>query len=271
MNLQALGIDKISRIPDDYPLNELQNRIKSVLKNGKPYISPGLGPALDTIGKPAYYLDFESMNPAIPLFIGTRPYQQIPFQWSLHHVSETGEVSHQEFLAAGASDPRRESAETLISALEKSDQPITVYSNFESWILGVLAEQFAELSDGLSQIRYRLVDLLKIVSAHLYLEEFDGSFSIKSVGPALVPGFGYDDLKQVSDGFGASVAFQKLVAIASAANDDSDSLREGLLRYCERDTLGMVKLHDAMSELVSDSQGRRGAEPEAMSEKGQSL
>ena len=100
----------------------------------------------------ACYLDFEAMMPPIPLYEGTRPYQTIPFQWSLHTLAGDGALHHQEFLAEGDGDPRRAFAETLIKAVSGADAPIIVYSHYEQTRLKELAGAFPDLRDPITAI-----------------------------------------------------------------------------------------------------------------------
>jgi predicted RecB family nuclease len=187
------------------------------------------------------------MNAAIPLYPGTRPYQQIPFQWSLHHLDTAGVLEHREFLASGRDDPRREFVATLIDALGDRPEPILVYSRFEAGVLDELARVVPERADALASIRARLVDLLAVVRRHVYHPAFAGSFSLKTVAPALVPGFGYADLEGVADGHEAATAFLA-VAQGAASEGEEARVRSALRVYCERDTLALVELHRALGE-----------------------
>lgn len=240
--LRAAGIECISEIPGDFPLSELQVRVCEVLRRGEPHMGAELAEALGDGGPPAFYLDFETMNPALPLYAGTHPYDIIPFQWSLHHVDRRGVQSHAEFLADGRSDPRRAFAESLIEALRDGKAPIHVYSSFEARILNALAELLPELAAPLRAVCDRLVDLLRIVRAHVYHAGFEGSFSLKRVAPALVPGFGFDDLAGISEGASASAALTR-IAKGGIAPDEERALCEQLRAYCQRDTLALVELH----------------------------
>src|SRR5579862_8302541 len=118
--LDVSGIESMRDIPPDFPLTPGQQRVVDAMLSGQEFISDGLRDALALLGPPASYLDFETFSPAIPLYAGTRPYQGIPFQWSIHHDDGAGNVRHFEFLADGGVDPRREFAETLIEAINRS-------------------------------------------------------------------------------------------------------------------------------------------------------
>jgi hypothetical protein len=248
--LKARGIEAISAIPADFPLTSKQVIIRDATASGRPYVAPDLARLLRGYGPPTCYLDFEAMMPPIPLYEGTRPYQTLPFQWSLHAIAEDGVLHHREFLADGGSDPRRQFAETLVDALAASDAPIVVYSAYELTRLKELAAQFPDLSAGLNAVAARLVDLLPIVRGAVYHPEFRFSNSIKSVAPALCPGFGYDDLDSVADGAAASAAFVQLASGCLAGPEEAGQLRAALLAYCQRDTLAMVEVHRALAKLA---------------------
>jgi hypothetical protein len=248
--LRASGIERILEIPEEYALPEVHVRIRAALRRGGLHVDPGLADALRDAGPPAHYLDFETANPAIPLYPGAHPYDVIPFQWSLHTDAGDGELRHRAFLAAGDGDPRREFAETLVAALFGEDTPVLVYSPFESTQLGRLAERFPDLAPALRSIRDRLFDLLPIVRSHLYHPGFAFSFSIKQVAPALTPDVVWDDLGEIADGASASSALSALAAGRVAAAE-REALRAALSAYCARDTLALARVHRALREVAT--------------------
>jgi hypothetical protein len=236
--LKVLGIEAISAIPADFPLTWKQAIIRDATASGQPYVSPDLARLLGGYGPPACYLDFEAMMPTIP------------FQWSLHAATEDGILHHREFLADGDSDPRRRFAETMIEALDTFEGPVIVYSAYEKTRLNELARKFPDLAASLNAIVIRLADLLPIVRGAVYLPEFWFSNSIKSVAPALSPGFGYDDLIGVADGLAASAAFLRVASGNPPGGEEAEQLRAALLAYCHRDTMAMVEVHRALVRLA---------------------
>lgn len=256
--LAAEGIEAISEIPEDFPLSKTQDRVRQVHVSGRGYVAPELRDALSGLSERAAYLDFESMMPAVPVYEGTRPYTKFPFQWSLHY-RDGGELSHREFLAKGDVDPRRDFCESLIETLA-SMRPagIAVYSPYESTTLSQLGKIFPDFAHALLAISHDLVDLLAVVRRHVYLPGFKGSFSIKRVGPALDPRFTYDDLKDtgVSGGSEAASVFERLVTGRLLPGETDQGLRAALLQYCERDTLALVRVHDALQSLAEG--GKQG-------------
>jgi hypothetical protein len=247
--LRAAGIERISDIPDDFRLGPAQARTRAAWLAGGLYLEPGLAVALRRSGPPADYLDFETAFPAIPLYAGMRPYQQVPFQWSLHRVDALGRVRHREFLADGRSDPRPAFAFSLLAALRHRHAPILVWSRFESSRLAELAEALPEHAAEIAGVRARLFDLHPIVRGHVGHPDFGGSFSLKNVAPVLAPSVGYDDLNGVSDGGEASTALVRLAMSAFESAEEEAALRRALLEYCGRDTLALLELHRALRRL----------------------
>jgi hypothetical protein len=174
--LKVLGVESISAIPDDFRLSPRPEIIRDATRTGKPFVASDLSERLDGFGPPAFYLDFR-----------TRPYQTIPFQWSLHRVDSKGNIGHREFLAEGDLDPRRRFAETLIAALRGAKWPIIVYSSYERTQLTELAAAFPDLARPIAAIVGRLKDLLIVVRGGLYHPGFEFSNSIKNVAPILCP------------------------------------------------------------------------------------
>ena len=247
--LTALNIDDIRDIPDDFPLTEIQDRIRKVLIDEETYASNDLGNALMELGPPAAYLDFETMGPAIPLYPGTQPYQKLPFQWSLHRLDEAGVLTHKEFLATGNADPRRAFSESLVAELRLSNEPILVYSSFERDRINDMIKLFPDLEDELCIIADRLKDLLPVVRSHIYHKDFKGKFSIKYVAPALSDKVGYLKLEGVADGQAASATFESIATGNLKEGANVPDLRASLIKYCKLDTFAMVEVHKALIAL----------------------
>jgi hypothetical protein len=228
---------------------ERRARWVDALRTGRPWVSAGLGRALGVFEPRVWYLDFETIAPAIPLFPGTRPFQAVPVQWSLHRLGRDGSLKHDEYLAPAGADPRPALAQSLIDALREDDAPILVWSSYEDRILGSLAGQLPQLAIALADVRGRLLDLHPLVREHVYHPDFAGSFSLKSVAPALAPGFGYGDLETVADGTAAAAALLRLQR-GEVDEAEAPALRGALLAYCRRDTEALVRVHAALRDLA---------------------
>ncbi len=230
--------------------NEKQLRqINFALKDIGSYVDKaGIRKFLSQLSYPLYFLDFETMQPAIPLFEGTRPYQQIPFQYSLHYIEQKGgEVLHREFLAESGQDPRRALAERLCADIPMN-VCVTAYNKaFECGRIRELAAAFPDLSEHLLNIRDHIVDLLiPFQSGYYYNRAMGGSFSIKSVLPALFPddpSLNYHNLEGVHNGGEAMTLFPK---IKDLPPEEQQIARKNLLKYCELDTYAMVKVWEEL-------------------------
>lgn len=239
--LMELGISLIHEIPEDFPLSELQARMWASVTTGQTWVSETLPKELSQLKYPFFFMDFESLNPAIPRFQGMWPYAQIPFQWSVHRqLTPESQLEHFEFLAEDQHDPRREFIGSLCAVLGKRGRIIVYNSGFESQRLGELADWFPEYKERIKNIRERLWDLWPFVKKHVYHPAFRGSFSIKSVLPALVSDMTYDGL-EVAHGGEAGLAWEQLIR-GELDPAERQQLKAALLAYCRQDTLAMVKI-----------------------------
>ena len=241
--LTEQGVTTIDEIPDGTKLSPVQRRVKENVE----WISPKLGAVLKAVQYPVHHLDFETVMLAVPRFSETRPYQALPVQWSNHIEEATGELRHEEFLHKDTSDPRKVLAESLLESLGEKGS-ICVYSPYERSILEQLAIAIPSLKPALSSIIARLWDLFPIIRDHYYHPAFDGSYSIKSVLPAMVPSLAYDDLA-IKEGGHAASQYYRMVFVETDWVERA-TIEEALLRYCERDTLAMVELRRTLAVLA---------------------
>jgi predicted RecB family nuclease len=238
--LEGLGIESIRDVPADFELTEVQRRAATCVQTGEPWFSPELSAELDKLEYPLRFVDFETINPCVPRFAGMRPYDQLPFQFSVHSQKEPGAtLEHHEFLATDASDPRREFISSLCASLGNSGS-IVVYSSFESQRLSDLAAWLPEYADRITAIQTRLFDLLPVVREHTYHLAYAGSYSIKSVLPALVPEMSYEGMG-VANGQDAGLAWESLVR-GKLDQAECERIRKALLDYCGQDTLAIFEI-----------------------------
>lgn len=199
---------------------------------------------------PIYHLDFETFQMAIPEFDHARPYEQIPFQYSLHVEQEDGSLAHYEFLAKEGTDPRRAIAESLCRDIPAGSFCMAYHMSFEKARIKTLAELFPDLSTHLMSIHENMHDLeVPFKAGDYYCEEMQGSSSIKYVLPALCPGdpeLDYHNLDQVHNGMEATAAFLKLTKLPP---EEAATLRKNLLKYCGLDTFAMVKVLQKLREV----------------------
>lgn len=256
--LRAQGIESILDIPSDFELPDKQAIALDCLASGEIWVSDDLKQALKAFGPPAYYMDFETMAPGIPAYPGTRPYETVPCQFSVHYLDEDGVLSHAAFLADGEKHPGREFAEALINAMDRTDIPVVVYNQgFELGVLDALRQMFPDLAEEIGTLMKNVVDLLPLVRDHVCHPGFitkrslnAGTYSIKNVLPALVSSMSYADLDGVAEGGEAS---RVLAALAHGVYEgrEADDYRQQLLDYCEQDTLAMVEIQRALEALAA--------------------
>jgi predicted RecB family nuclease len=256
--LADLGVDLIRDIPMDFPLTEMQSRVTEAVRTGRAWTSPMLAQGLRELKYPMYFMDFESLYPAIPRYAGMWPYSHIPFQWSVHRqLAPDAPLEHFQFLSEDAADPRREFIDSLCGVLGRHG-PIIVYNaTFESERLRNLAGWLPEYGNRIAKIQGRLWDLLPFIRENIYHPEFQGSYSLKAVLPALVPDLSYDHL-DVSDGGEAGLVWERMVRGGIDA-PERHRLKSALLAYCGQDSFAMVKLLERLSGLASRTRVRGGA------------
>ena len=242
--LATQGVTDLIDVPDDM-LNAKQQRVKAhTLANTVFFDAAGAAADLAVHNLPAYFLDFETIQFAVPIWQGTRPYQQNTFQFSLHTLSESGQLGHTAFLDLTGNDPSERFTDALIAACGVRG-PVYVYNAaFETSRISELATRYAhlpQLSAALLAINARVVDLLPIARERYYHPSQQGSWSIKKVLPAIVPELRYDALDGVQDGGMAMEAFME--AIQPDTNTErKNRIEQQLLAYCKLDTYAMVRL-----------------------------
>lgn len=208
---------------------------------GLPYHDPaGVLRATKSWDFPRHYLDFETIAPPVPAWIGTKPYQQVPFQFSCHTELADGSIVHRSFLSVDGSDPRQKCAEALMECVGETGAIIAYNASFERSCVRGLADALPQFAPQLLAIADRFVDLLPVTQAHYYHRDQRGSWSIKKVLPTIAPDLDYADL-EVGDGAAAQLAW--LEAAAPQCTDERrDQIAASLEAYCERDTWAMVVL-----------------------------
>ncbi|MEW6408663.1 MAG: DUF2779 domain-containing protein [Nitrospirota bacterium] len=247
--LTERGIACIEDIPDGFRLTENQVIVRDCVQTKKPFVGYELKSVLKSIRWPAYYLDFETVTTAIPLYRDIAPYTQIPTQYSIHKCSKPGHIiDHKEYLADPNKDCRRELTEKLISDL-KGEGSIIIYSNFEKAVINSLGKLYADLLQKLNSLIDWMIDLEAIIRKNYYHPGFHGGTSIKNTLPVLVPDMSYDDL-EIADGDSAMAAFAYLALGKYNEAREIESTKRGLLEYCKQDTLAMVRLHKQLVEYV---------------------
>jgi hypothetical protein len=245
-DLLQSGVLRIVDIPEDYSLSEKQDIQRAVAISGKPHLKPTqIQTFLKRLKYPLHFLDFETFSTAIPIFDGTWPYQQIPFQFSLHLVRKVGvKPEHRKFLAEDRNDPRPEFMRQLKLAIEPIGSIVVFSASFEKGRLREMAEVMPEYANWVEAVAGRIVDLLiPFRGFHYYHPNQCGSASMKSVLPALT-GRDYKNL-EIQEGEMAGREFLR-ITFGEVSEADRQRIRRALDLYCGQDTQGMVWILEAL-------------------------
>ncbi|MFT5659912.1 MAG: hypothetical protein ACI9TV_000545 [Sulfurimonas sp.] len=253
IELYGQGIVNIEDIPESYAMTAIQKQKVQNWKDQATFIDEDkIKDFLDTLNYPIYHLDFETFQQAIPEWKGISPYQQIPFQYSLHIEHSDGTIEHKELLGEDGVDPRYELAKRLVEDIP-TDVTVLAYSmSFEKGVNAKLADSFPEFSNHLLSINDNVKDLMFPFQKKYYVTpQMQGSYSIKYVLPSLVPEMAeaYKSLNGIQNGSDAMNAFPKL---SSMSVDEKEKTRTALLEYCKLDTLAMVEVLKKLKEVVDD-------------------
>ena len=237
-------VKSMQDVPDEL-LNAQQLRVKQATLNGCTWRdAKGAAKSLAAYPVPCYFLDFETIGDVVPRWIGTRAFQPIPFQFSLHRIGPRGGLTHTAFLDTTGKDPRLAFAQALVQACGTSGAVFAYNSRFEAGCIEDLIEYFAsrrKLAKALLNIYTRLVDLEPIVRQHYYHPSQQGSWSLKAVLPALIPHLSYEALDGVKSGMDAQVAYAE-AAKPVTSKQRANLLQRQLLAYCKLDTLALVEI-----------------------------
>ena len=238
--LAELGYRDLRDVPEAAIGEGLARRIWLATQSGTPYLDPRAADLLRDLPYPRCYLDFETIQFAVPIWSGTRPYEQLPFQWSCTIEHRDGTLDHREFLDTSGDAPMHACLQALVVAIGV-DGPVFAYTGFEGRVLREGCARHPELAAALTAIAARLVDLHDIARSHYYHPAQNGSWSIKRLLPTIAPDLDYANLDEVADGGSAQLAYLEMVHAETAA-ERRMRVADALRIYCRRDTLGMVRI-----------------------------
>jgi hypothetical protein len=238
------GHTDLRTVPAD-ELSETQRWVQRVCCSGEAEVLPGAREFAAGLGYPRYYLDFETIAAAVPLWPGTRPYEVLPFQWSCHYEPSAGQIQHAEFLDLSGEPPMRRVAESLIRVLG-SDGPVLMYSVHERVVIEGLRQRFGDLDTLLGAVIDRLVDLQAVVQRNYYHPGMAGSWSLKAVLPTIAGDISYSELVGIQEGIGASEGYLEATDAVTSGSRKAE-IRQQLSRYCGADTAAMVRLMQFLS------------------------
>lgn len=235
------GVVELEDVPPGSFTNAVHARIHEATLSGIPYHD--VDGARRIIGDWAYprtYLDFETIAFALPRWLGTKPWEQVPFQFSAHIEDRAGQITHREFLSLDGQDPRRTCAEALVAQIPQEGMVIAYNAAFERTCILRLAERFSDLAEDLKAIAARIVDLLPVTREHWYHRDQGGSWSIKAVLPTIRNSGDYAAL-DVADGSAAQLAYLEAISPVTTEARVAE-IAQSLRTYCAKDTFAMVEV-----------------------------
>lgn len=247
--LREMGILDITDVPSTFKLSEKQYKQIEVAKQNKPYINKDLIlKDIEDLKYPIHFLDYETYSWAIPRYENHKPYQNVVFQYSLHILEKSEEISHKEFLSTTKDDPIKEVIEHLKNDVKGSGSILVWNKKFEMGCNKEMARIYPEYFDFLEEINSRIYDLGDIFSKQMYVDpKFKGSWSIKKVLPVLVPSLSYKEM-EISNGTEAMVGWETLV-YKNISEEEKNTLYKNMLRYCELDTFAMIEIYKYLLTL----------------------
>ncbi len=250
IELYSQGIINIDDVPHDFDMTSTQAQAVENYKSKITYIDiENIKSFLQNLTYPIYHLDFETYQQAIPQYKGLKPFEQIPFQYSLHIEYEDGTLEHKEFLAQDGVDSRYEIAKRLCEDIPNNVTVLAYNMSFEKGVITRLANSFPAFEKHLLAINENMQDLMIPFQKKWYVTpSMNGSYSIKYVLPVLVPEFekAYKELDGVQNG---SQAMNTFANMSKLSDTEKQKMRNSLLEYCKLDTLAMVKILEKLKRL----------------------
>ena len=242
------GTKSIKSLPAGFKLNPVQARQRKACETGELVVDSSLKQELAPYQGVLGFLDFETVGRALPVWSGTRPWEQIGVQFSYHEGKLGGPYTHEEFLAEPDTDPREAIARRLIEVTRRADH-VVMYTGFEKTQIGKMQRFVPALADDLEKLRGKLLDLAQVVHRTVYHPLFGGSLSIKTILQPLV-GISYKGTVEITDGSEASAELARLLFYSGTLTPaERKTMRDRLLEYCALDTMAMVKLLERLEAL----------------------
>ena len=254
--LRSLGILDIHDVPPDFELTPIQKAQVTLAQKGGQFVDKEkIIAELQKLNFPLFFIDYEAFNPAVPLYRGYKPFDQMSFQWSLHILkNDRSETEHYEFLETEIVDPIPNFINELKQHLDDEGSIVVWNQSFEATVNRRIGEIHPEFKNFCLHMNKRMFDLMQIFKNQYYDDpKFKGSYSIKYILPALIPEVSYADL-DVSEGASAMTKWKTLVynKTTQLTPEDKQKLIASLLTYCKQDTFAMVKIYEYLRNTVSN-------------------
>lgn len=241
--LEDIGITGIKDIPDEFNLTTKQyHQVQATKLDERIINKEEIQRFMGTLQYPLYFLDYETFSGVIPPFDGLRPYQQVPFQYSLHVLeSPDAPLIHKEYLHTENTLSVRPLLEQMVKDIGSEGSVIVWYQSFEKSRNAEMALLEPDFNNFLYNLNDRVIDLMVPFAEGWFIDkDFFGSASIKAVLPVLVPSLSYKELN-IQGGTTAQRVWMETIQ-GGKNQDKKEALMVDLRKYCELDTLAMVKI-----------------------------
>lgn len=250
--LEDLGVRHMKDIPDHIKLSEKQRRQIQVTRTNQRLIEQEkIRAFMQKITYPLYFLDYETLSSVVPSFDGIRPYQQVPFQYSLHIIeSPDAPIQHKEYLHTENTHPGLPLLERLKKDIGDTGTVLVWYEKFEKGRNKELGEMFPAYKEFMQSINERVIDLMTPFDQGWFVDkDFYGSASIKKVLPVLVTELSYKELT-IQEGASAQRLWMETVLMGKNT-EKKEQIMHDLIEYCKLDTLAMVQLYKVLQAEIT--------------------
>ncbi len=261
--LEDMHISSLRDMPDSFELSKKQQWQIEAIKVGEPLVQPEkISHFIESLEYPLYFLDYETLSSVVPPFDGLKPYQQLPFQYSLHSIDKPGgDLQHKEFLHTLDTNPLPELLAQLQKDIGDSGTVLVWYEGFEKSCNDLMGRMQPEYADFLSDVNSRVVDLMLPFDRGYYIDkDFYGSASIKKVLPVLAPELSYGDM-EIQEGASAQRLWMQAVYENAFSQAETSKIMENLRQYCQLDTYAMVRIFEVLQQFTTPAP----AKPEQIS------
>lgn len=249
--LEDMHISSLKDVPADFELGKKQQWQVEATKLGEPLIKPEkITSFIESLQYPLYFLDYETLSSVVPPFDGLKPYQQLPFQYSLHIIDKpNGDLQHKEFLHTLDTNPLPELLTQLQKDIGEEGTVLVWYEGFEKTCNDLMGRLQPEFADFLSGVNNRVVDLMLPFDKGYYIDkDFYGSASIKKVLPVLAPELSYGDM-DIQEGASAQRLWMQAVYENAFSQAETNRIMENLRQYCQLDTYAMVRIFEVLQQF----------------------
>ncbi len=217
---------------------EIRVQVKAAIEQKEQIYAEEVKTFLSNIKLPVCSLDVEVWMPAIPYYQGTKPFQQIPFLFSMIH-EDNSILKHYSYFKPIEEDLRKEFLEHILSATKEFNSILMFDKSLEETVLNQLAELFPEYRNDIAKLKSKIIDLAEpIRKGNYYHPGMNGNFTLKSLAPVVSEASGFNEL-DIQSGISAMYIYESLLVQNTI---ETETTKQQLIDYCEMDALVTYRL-----------------------------